>query len=87
MTGTGHREILPVEVIFSCSICHSTLREIYENAELDKGFRDGNDSEQQNEQLVTKLWLVECSHLVCGKHLEGGGELDISNRAKTECES
>ncbi len=63
---------LPVEIIFSCAVCQATISEIYQNPEGDKGFRDGEHA--GIEKPVTKLWLTECAHLTCGKHLEGGGK-------------
>lgn len=70
---------LPVEIIFSCQVCHSPISEIYRSPESDKGFRDGtqedvNQAESPLERPVTRLWLTECAHLTCGKHLDGGGK-------------
>lgn len=75
ITPAAHRKArlpLPIEVIFSCQVCNNPISEIYEEPDTDKGFRDSNGS--STEHPVTKLWLTECSHLTCGKHLEGGGK-------------
>ena len=81
--------LLPVEIIFSCQVCHAPISEIYKTTESDKGFRDGshehaNQADYPSERPVTRLWLTECAHLFCGSHLEGGGKLrvDVSFAAK-----
>ncbi|KAF2809433.1 uncharacterized protein BDZ99DRAFT_571256 [Mytilinidion resinicola] len=58
------------DVIFACSICQATLSEIYEKPESARGLRDGHSPV---DRVVTKLWLTECAHLTCSKHLPGGG--------------
>ncbi|KAF2490818.1 hypothetical protein BU16DRAFT_621520 [Lophium mytilinum] len=59
-----------LDVIFACSICQATLSEIYEKPESAHGLRDGHSPV---DRLVTKLWLTDCAHLTCSKHLPGGG--------------
>lgn len=61
------------ELIFSCSICQATISEVYANPESNKGLRSAS-GEQQEDGIVTKMWIAECSHITCSKHLEGGGE-------------
>jgi len=61
----------PVEIIYSCSVCHKTISEIYKEIQNDQGFRDENDT--NDGQPITKLWMTECAHLTCSEHLEGGG--------------
>jgi hypothetical protein len=61
----------PHEIIFSCSICQATITDVYRAFEGDLGFNAGDGGDQ--ERVVTKLWLTECSHLTCGEHLGGGG--------------
>ena len=61
----------PIEVIFSCQICYTPISEVYKDLEYDKGFRDKEGS--FSEQPITRLWLADCCHVICGKHLEGGG--------------
>ena len=75
MAKLNHKIPRPVEVIFSCQICYTPISEIYEEIDYDKGFRASNDSSSQ--QPVTKLWLGECCHLFCSKHLDGGGTADL----------
>ncbi|KAL2352779.1 hypothetical protein BJ546DRAFT_1097216 [Cryomyces antarcticus] len=60
----------PYEIIFSCSVCQDTIVDIYKNAESSNTIHDGRNSDERE---VTKLWLTDCVHLTCGKHLEGGG--------------
>ena len=72
MDNTSSGSLRPVEIIFSCQICYTPISEIYKDVELDKGFRDTHDA--FSERTVTKLWLADCCHLMCGKHLEGGGK-------------
>ena len=71
MATKANKTPLPIEVIFSCQVCYKPIFEIYEDFESDRGFRDDNGS--FSEQPVTKLWLADCCHLICGSHLEGGG--------------
>lgn len=58
------------ELIFSCSICQATVSDVYTTSESNKGFHSGSGDE---EGVVAKLWIAECSHVTCSKHLEGGG--------------
>ncbi|KAK4982799.1 hypothetical protein LTR66_009093 [Elasticomyces elasticus] len=60
----------PRDVIFSCAICQATLSDIYAKTESNPGIRNGCDSDHS---IATKLWLTDCGHLTCSKHLEGGG--------------
>jgi hypothetical protein len=60
------------EVIFSCGICQATISEVYTTTESNKGFHNGSGDD---DGIVTRLWIAECSHVSCGKHLEGGGRL------------
>jgi hypothetical protein len=60
------------EVIFSCGICQATVSEVYTTTESNKGFHSGSGDD---DGIVTRLWIAECSHVSCGKHLEGGGRL------------
>ena len=63
---------LPLEfIVFSCGICQATLPEVYATRESNHGFHSGSGDD---EGIVTKLWIGECSHIMCGKHLPGGGE-------------
>ncbi|KAJ9631999.1 hypothetical protein H2203_000400 [Taxawa tesnikishii (nom. ined.)] len=38
---TGARDLDPRDIIFSCSICHATVSDIYKNPESNKGLSDG----------------------------------------------
>lgn len=58
------------KVIFSCGICQATVSEVYAMPESNKGFHSGSGDD---DGIVTRLWIAECSHVSCGKHLAGGG--------------
>lgn len=59
------------EIVFSCSICQALVSEVYSTTESNQGFHSGAGDE---DGIVTKMWITECSHVTCAKHLEGGGE-------------
>ncbi|KAF2466913.1 uncharacterized protein BDR25DRAFT_376455 [Lindgomyces ingoldianus] len=61
--------ITPLDVIFSCCVCHATFSEVYDGCSTVQGLSDGINPK---ERLVTKLWLSSCCHVICSKHLEGG---------------
>lgn len=60
------------ELIFSCGICQATVSDVYATAESNKGFHSGSGDD---DGIVTRFWIAECSHVSCGKHLAGGGVL------------
>lgn len=60
------------DLIFSCGICQTTVSEVYATPESNKGFHSGSGDD---DGIVTRLWIAECSHVSCGKHLTGGGVL------------
>ncbi len=65
-------EALPLElIVFSCGVCQAVLPEVYATKENNKGFHSDSGGENG---VVSKLWIAECSHIMCGKHLPGGGE-------------
>jgi hypothetical protein len=70
------------DIIFACTICQATLDQIYEHPESTKGLRDGRSPV---DRPVCKLWLTECGHLTCGKHLEGGGTYHLFAHAVQQC--
>ncbi|KAF2159197.1 hypothetical protein M409DRAFT_30337 [Zasmidium cellare ATCC 36951] len=57
------------EIIFSCGICQATVSEIY----ADKDKVHALSSSGDESAIIPKLWIADCSHVFCGKHLEGGG--------------
>lgn len=67
-----------IHFILSCSICQSTLSTIYEEHENNDGLHRGIGNPDGQ---ITKLWLTECAHLTCAKHLEGGGIFTITLRS------
>ena len=58
------------EIVFSCSMCQATSSEVYATVESNHGFHSGSGDE---DGIVTKMWIGECSHVTCAKHLEDGG--------------
>lgn len=69
-------DILPLqEIVFSCGVCQATPSELYATKESNRGFHSGSGDD---DGTVVKLWIAECSHIVCGKHLPGGGEYDTA---------
>lgn len=73
MANTITQQLHPgiVDIVLSCSVCQDTLSSIYASSVNDRGLRQGPDLKGGS---INKLWLTECAHIVCGKHLEGGGE-------------
>ncbi|KAK6396764.1 hypothetical protein LTR65_008662 [Meristemomyces frigidus] len=66
----GGKDMLSLqEIVFSCGMCQATPSEVYATRESNHGFHSGSADE---DGTVTKLWIAECSHITCGKHLEGG---------------
>ncbi|KAJ4994194.1 hypothetical protein SVAN01_00023 [Stagonosporopsis vannaccii] len=56
--------------IYACSLCGVTFADTYKgHVETVQGLSDGINP---NDRLVTKLYLSGCSHVFCGKHIEGG---------------
>lgn len=62
----------PTDIVLSCSICQETLSTIYADDDGNSGLL--RDKGGPNDGKITKLWLTECAHLTCGKHLPGGGQ-------------
>ncbi|KAL0263374.1 hypothetical protein SLS55_002354 [Diplodia seriata] len=63
-----------LEVIFTCDICQASVSDIYGKGgagATETDFQDGRA--HTADRRVTCLWLTQCMHLTCGKHLEGGG--------------
>lgn len=63
-------KIGPLDLIFCCGVCHETLRDIYSTTSSEESLLDGRPPRNDD---FTKLWMTSCAHLVCTKHLEGGG--------------
>lgn len=61
----------PADIVLSCTICQDTFSTIYADGAQDNGLR--RDDEVPHNNRITKLWLTECAHLTCGRHLPGGG--------------
>ena len=59
------------DMVFSCSVCHKTLSEIYPDGDNQSGLHHEPD---QPTGRIVKLYLTECAHVVCAEHLEGGGQ-------------
>ncbi|KAF2759550.1 hypothetical protein EJ05DRAFT_302159 [Pseudovirgaria hyperparasitica] len=67
------------EIIFSCSICQATILDIYGN---NCGIL-GDDATTNS--ISTRLWLTECAHLTCGKHLEDGAFYPEGEQPSAPC--
>jgi len=65
------------DIVLSCTICQETLASIYAEDDENRGLRKTNDPDNGR---ITKLWLTECAHLTCGKHLQGGGISGVAAR-------
>lgn len=72
------RDITVQDIVFACEICQVTAAELYAIPESSKGL-SGVCGEKQN--IVTKLWITECAHVVCNRHLEGGGTVVMEQLA------
>ncbi|KAF2118004.1 hypothetical protein BDV96DRAFT_489107 [Lophiotrema nucula] len=60
-----------LDVIFACCICQATVSDIYDgNDESVQGLSDGINPK---DRIVSRLWLTSCCHVMCNKHIEGGG--------------
>lgn len=68
----------PADIVLSCTICQNTFSTIYADDDQDNGLR--RDDEVPRNNRITKLWLTECAHLTCGRHLPGGGKLLLCRR-------
>ena len=59
-------------IYLSCMICQETLSEIYpENGKGEGHCSDGHPTESAK---IPKLWLTECAHITCRRHLERKGK-------------
>ncbi|RMZ02840.1 hypothetical protein D0862_05885 [Hortaea werneckii] len=63
-------EVSLPEIVFSCGSCQATPPELYAKRESNRGFHSGSGDE---DGIVVKLWIADCSHITCNKHLPGGG--------------
>ncbi|KAH0054364.1 hypothetical protein KCU96_g22422, partial [Aureobasidium melanogenum] len=59
------KHLQPLDLVFSCNICHDSISDIPSPLPDEKELEDIR-------KPVAKLWMTECAHLVCAKHLEGG---------------
>ena len=67
---TNADDVAVEQIVFSCTICQATPSEVYTTTESNKGFHSGSGDEAG---IVTKMWISQCSHITCAKHLENGG--------------
>ncbi|KAK6440938.1 hypothetical protein LTR95_002832 [Oleoguttula sp. CCFEE 5521] len=58
-----------LEIVFSCGVCQATVSDVYANRESNKGFHSNSGDD---DGVVTRMWIADCTHLFCGKHLPGG---------------
>lgn len=64
-------DVSVAELVFSCCLCQATVTDVYATVESNHGFHSGSSGE---DGIVTKMYIGECSHVVCSKHLENGGK-------------
>lgn len=57
------------EIIFSCGICQATVSDLYPSDADDPHSHSGDEN-----GMGTKLWIANCVHIFCARHLDGGGE-------------
>lgn len=58
------------DIVFSCCVCHDTLSQVYDEPDRQAGL---HHQPNQAEGRITRLYLTACAHVVCAKHVEGGG--------------
>ena len=63
-------QLSTADLVLSCSICQETLSAVYAFPNGSEGLSKGKN---HTDRSITRLWLTECAHITCGKHLEGGG--------------
>lgn len=63
--------LTPLDIIISCSVCQRSISDIYASPEQIDGLRQGPGL---GNGKITRLWLTECGHFTCTKHLTGGGK-------------
>ncbi|CAK4034799.1 5-methyltetrahydropteroyltriglutamate--homocysteine methyltransferase [Lecanosticta acicola] len=63
-------DVSTLDLVFACAVCQRTVSEAYATDAHEHGLHSGDGEE---EGAVTKMWIADCSHVFCGKHLEGGG--------------
>ena len=80
----GASPVTPQDIIFSCCICQATLSEVYDERDQYIGL---HHEPGQPTGRITKLYLTECAHVVCAKHLEGGGKCRRDSIAIAETKS
>lgn len=66
----SERPVPPLEeIIFSCGVCQATVSDLYPaNGDNPHSHSDTDDG------MGTRLWIANCVHVFCGRHLEGGGK-------------
>lgn len=76
-----------VDLILNCSICQDTLSAIYATPDSRHGLQQNphRGTGSNSDGSITKLWLTECAHITCGKHLEGGGTVKIFWISRDHC--
>lgn len=65
-----HNPSFNLNILLACHKCGTTMEDLYE-ADIDWNecnLLDGTD----NKGIRTKLWMTDCGHIICYKHLPGG---------------
>lgn len=78
MSNVSFNDVIPkpIEIVFSCAICSATIADISNGSDRDPAYG-----------CSSKLWLANCAHAFCGKHLEGGGVYVLAWRKRTATNS
>ena len=74
MTADGELNISPItprDIVFSCCVCLDTLSDVYNDLDHPAGL---HHEPSQPKGRIIKLYLTGCAHVVCAKHLDGGGQ-------------
>lgn len=64
-------EVTPLDIIYSCCVCNATFSEAYENG--NDAIEMLSDGINPKDRPPTRLFLSNCCHVFCAKHLDGGG--------------
>lgn len=66
-------EVTPLDIIYSCCVCNATFSEAYQND--NEAIEMLSDGINPKDRTPTRLFLSDCCHVFCTKHLDGGGAL------------
>jgi hypothetical protein len=74
----SNESIAPLNFVYACSVCCAIVADAYEGHDQTvEGLSDGINPK---DRVVTRTYLASCCHVVCSKHLEGGGMSRLPHR-------